>query len=112
MYGAAIVSGADFVLDAVGFDDEMPTADLVVVGEGRLDGQTFTGKIMSRILARAHSVPVHAIVGSLGPGADAMSSRLAAATVASTLEELTAAGPDLALNQTATPPLGDHQASG
>ncbi|MEE2034671.1 glycerate kinase [Rhodococcus sp. CC-R104] len=65
-FDAELRSGAEFVLDTVGFDAALATADLVVVGEGRLDGQSRAGKIVSVILARSAAVPVVAVVGSVG----------------------------------------------
>ncbi len=65
-YGAELRSGAEHVLDAAGFDALAAQAAAVVVGEGRVDGQTRDGKIISAILARAGSTPVYAVVGSVG----------------------------------------------
>jgi glycerate 2-kinase len=68
-YGAELVSGADVVLDAVGFDGHLGAARAVVVGEGRLDAQTGEGKIISAILRRVRqsgrTIPVFAAVGSV-----------------------------------------------
>ncbi|GAA3696322.1 glycerate kinase [Arthrobacter ginkgonis] len=68
-FGAELVSGADAVLDAVGFDRHLARASAVVVGEGRLDSQTGQGKIIHAILRRvadqAPAVPVFAVVGSV-----------------------------------------------
>jgi len=73
-YGASLVSGADYVLDLLGFDAQLAASSAVVVGEGRLDSQTGQGKIIAAILARAGAKPVYAVVGSvdpdLGDGAD------------------------------------------
>lgn len=63
-YGAELRSGADAVLDLVGFDAKAATADVVVVGEGRLDSQSFEGKIVSGVLARVDGLPAVAVVGS------------------------------------------------
>ncbi|HGR7108182.1 TPA: glycerate kinase [Streptococcus pneumoniae] len=41
---ASIVSGIDTCLDLINFDKKVSDADLVVVGEGRLDSQSFAGK--------------------------------------------------------------------
>jgi glycerate kinase len=70
--GATLERGVDLVLDTVGFADRCGEADLVLTGEGRLDGQTVHGKAVSGVAARAHAlgVPTVAIAGSLGPGAD------------------------------------------
>ena len=54
-FGAHLVSGADAVLDAAGFDALLTSADAVVVGEGRLDSQTGEGKIISAILERVRN---------------------------------------------------------
>ena len=50
-FDARLVPGADFVLDACGFDAALAGATAVVVGEGRLDAQTTQGKIIAAILA-------------------------------------------------------------
>lgn len=52
--GARVVSGADFFLDLLGFDDEAARAGLVVTGEGSLDQQTLEGKLPAVVAARAH----------------------------------------------------------
>jgi glycerate 2-kinase len=42
--GARLVLGAPYVLDAISFRDRARAADLVVTGEGTVDGTTFDGK--------------------------------------------------------------------
>ena len=44
----------------------------VITGEGRLDGQSLRGKVISGVAARAGraGVPVVALVGAVGEGAD------------------------------------------
>ena len=49
--GADLVSGASYVLDAVGFDAS--TFDLVVTGEGRVDATTPLGKAPGEVVLRA-----------------------------------------------------------
>ena len=51
--GAALKSGADAVLDAIGFDARARAADIVLTGEGRVDAQTAMGKAVARACARA-----------------------------------------------------------
>lgn len=51
--GAELVSGADGVLDAVGFDDLAAAADLIITGEGMLDAKTLLGKGVGRVADRA-----------------------------------------------------------
>jgi len=71
--GAQMRSGVDAVLDAAGFDKLLPHADLVITGEGRMDGQTVRfGKVPAGVAARcaAHGVPVIAVTGGMGEGAE------------------------------------------
>jgi glycerate kinase len=65
-FGAELVPGAAFVLDAVGFDARMRAARAVITGEGKLDQQSLAGKVVSEVATRARQagVPCHAVVGS------------------------------------------------
>ena len=62
---AEMSPGAAMVLDAVGFDEAIKGADLVITGEGRMDAQTITGKLPYTVAQRASArgVPVIAICG-------------------------------------------------
>jgi len=63
---ANIVSGIDTCLDLINFDKKVADADLVIVGEGRLDSQSFAGKAPIGIAKRTPvGVPVVAICGSI-----------------------------------------------
>ena len=63
---ANIVSGIDTCLDLIDFDKKVADADLVIVGEGRLDNQSFAGKAPIGVAKRTPvGVPVIAICGSL-----------------------------------------------
>ena len=63
---ASIVSGIDTCLDLIDFDKKVVDADLVIVGEGRLDRQSLAGKAPIGIAKRTPvGVPVIAICGSL-----------------------------------------------
>ena len=63
---ANIVSGIDTCLDLIDFDKKAADADLVIVGEGRLDSQSFAGKAPIGVAKRTPvGVPVIAICGSL-----------------------------------------------
>jgi glycerate kinase len=70
MLGAQLVSGADVVLDVIGFDAMLDETDLVVTGEGRLDGQSLEGKAAVAVAARAGArhVPTVALCGQVGLG--------------------------------------------
>jgi glycerate 2-kinase len=98
-FGAELVPGAGFVLDAVGFDARMRAARAVVCGEGKLDQQSLVGKIVSEVATRARQagVPCHAVVGARE--LDTMGARvldLDRVLVASTLDEIETAGRTLA----------------
>lgn len=63
---ANIVSGIDTCLNLINFDKKVLHADLVVVGEGRLDCQSLAGKAPIGVAKRTPvGVPVIAICGSL-----------------------------------------------
>lgn len=63
---ANIVSGIDTCLDLIDFDKKVADADLVIVGEGRLDSQSFAGKAPIGVAKRTPvGVTVIAICGSL-----------------------------------------------
>jgi len=60
--GGRLVSGFDLVADRLGLDERLQEANLVVTGEGRLDETSFTGKVVGRVLARAATAGVEALV--------------------------------------------------
>lgn len=63
LLGARMVSGADFFLDLLGFDEQLAGCELVITGEGKLDTQTLSGKLPLVVARRAAPVPVLAVVG-------------------------------------------------
>jgi glycerate kinase len=94
-HGAVLEPGAQWVLDALGFDARMRAARAVVTGEGKLDEQTLEGKLVGEIGTRARQagVPLHAIVGT--DALDPFGKRiidLQRTIEATTLAELEAAG--------------------
>ena len=66
--GAQLVPGFEVVAEALDLEARMHGADLVVSGEGLLDGQSFAGKAVGGVvnLARAAGVPVLVVVGEVG----------------------------------------------
>ncbi|RZT10318.1 glycerate kinase [Duganella sp. CF402] len=72
--GGRLRPGSEIVTDAVGLDAAVADADLVLTGEGRIDGQTTQGKTPVGVarVAQRHGKPVIAIGGSLGTGAAAV----------------------------------------
>ncbi|HEP1795075.1 TPA: glycerate kinase [Streptococcus suis] len=64
--GARIQTGINFVLDQLDFDKRVAEADLVIVGEGRMDAQSLAGKTPIGVARRTPmGIPVIAICGSL-----------------------------------------------
>ncbi len=64
---AKILSGIDFVLDTLRFDDLLQQCDCVVAAEGTLDSQTLLGKGIEGVVRRAKKFdkPVHAFAGKV-----------------------------------------------
>ena len=71
---AKFAAGIDIVLDVCGFEKELKDADLVITGEGRIDGQSVCGKVLYGIGMRAkeQGVPVIAIGGGVKEDSDAL----------------------------------------
>lgn len=65
-------SGIDTVLEIVDFDHIIEDADLIITGEGQCDWQSARGKVLSGIGHKGieKDIPVIAIVGSMGKGAE------------------------------------------
>ncbi len=64
--GARLRPGAQVVMEAVGFQDRLVPADLVITGEGSLDEQSLRGKVPAGVLgaARAAGTRVAILCGS------------------------------------------------
>jgi glycerate kinase len=94
-FGAELVAGAPFVLNALDYDTRMRAVKAVITGEGRIDRQSLVGKLISEAATRARQagVPCHAVVGKneLDPF-DARILDLQLILEATTLEEIEAAG--------------------
>lgn len=69
--GARLRPGVAIVTDAMGLDALIADADLVITGEGRIDGQSIRGKtpIGVAAIAMRHGKPVIGMAGSLGTDA-------------------------------------------
>ena len=97
-FGAELRPGAAAVLDALGIDERLARAQLLVAGEGCLDAQSFGGKVVGELArrARAAGVPACVVAGStLLSDGESERSGLARVVVASTLEEIETAGRQL-----------------
>ncbi len=75
--GAELRPGVEVVAEAVGLADRVRGADLVLTGEGSIDGQTLHGKAPAGVadVAAALGVPVIGFAGRIGPGAEALLER-------------------------------------
>ncbi|QKJ65785.1 glycerate kinase [Deefgea piscis] len=71
-FNSQLRRGIDIVLDAAKLADQLQDADLVITGEGRLDGQTIFGKTPIGVaqLAKQFNLPVIAIGGCLREDVD------------------------------------------
>jgi glycerate 2-kinase len=80
---AKIISGIDFVLDTLRFDDLLKQCDCVITAEGRLDSQTLHGKGIAGIARRAKKFnkPVHAFVGKIRGDAVTLQRQIGLATL-------------------------------
>jgi glycerate 2-kinase len=96
-HGASLRPGADFILDALGFDARLARADAVVSGEGRFDSQSLEGKIVGAIATRCARAgkALHLIVGQNTFGAG-LAAAVESVREATTLGEIQQAAVDLA----------------
>lgn len=71
---ARIMPGFQLVAETTGLHEAIAAADLVITGEGRLDGQTLRGKVVHGVaaLAQRHRKPCLALGGSIAPGAQSL----------------------------------------
>lgn len=69
-----IVSGIKMVIELTGLEADIKWADLVITGEGSLDGQSLLGKVPIGVakLAKLHGKSVIALAGRLGENIDAL----------------------------------------
>jgi glycerate 2-kinase len=92
-FGARLVPGAAYVLGVIGFDRALDRAGAVITGEGRLDEQSFEGKLVGELARRCRSagVPLHAIAGQMAIDEAELPRRgLASAAQAGTAAEIEA----------------------
>ena len=68
--GAQLRRGIEIVLDMTGFDAAARDADLIIIGEGHLDGQSARGKLIQGLCGRSDGTPVIALCGKLSATPD------------------------------------------
>lgn len=68
--GGRLQPGAAMVAQTIQLKQRLMGADLVITGEGRLDGQSLVGKAPVQVaqVAKSLNIPVIAICGIVGPG--------------------------------------------
>lgn len=71
-FNAKFCPGIETVLDIVGFDEKVRNADLVITGEGKMDGQSAYGKAPVGVARRSGGAPVIAMVGAIEKGFEAV----------------------------------------
>ncbi|MDK8643206.1 glycerate kinase [Niallia taxi] len=71
---AELSRGVDIVMEAAKLSDIIAGADLVITGEGKIDGQTIFGKTPIGVAktAKKHGVPVIGIAGNVAGDSDAV----------------------------------------
>lgn len=71
---ATLVPGFELVAETVGLAEAVAAADLIITGEGKLDGQTLRGKVVHGVaaLAQQRGRPCLAIGGGIASGAEAL----------------------------------------
>jgi glycerate 2-kinase len=64
-FDAQLIPGARSVLRQVAFSDRLARADVVITGEGRIDSQSFEGKLVGEIASVCEQTgrPLHVVVG-------------------------------------------------
>ncbi len=72
--GGTLRSGIEAVLEAISFSGEIKDMDLLITGEGKMDGQSIFGKapVGAAQAAKRLHIPVIAIAGSIGEGIEAV----------------------------------------
>ena len=63
--GARLRRGIEVVMDLTGFDAAAQAADLIITGEGHLDGQSAQGKLIQGLCGRSGGKRVIALAGKL-----------------------------------------------
>ena len=70
--GAKMKPGIELVADAIGLDEKIKEADVVITGEGCIDGQSAMGKAPVGVakIAKRHTKPTFVLAGAVGAGAE------------------------------------------
>ena len=62
-----LLNGIELILKTIGIEEQLKKADLIITGEGKIDGQTLNGKTIIGIatMAKRHDVPVIVLTGKI-----------------------------------------------
>lgn len=73
-FNAELKPGIELLMQTIEFNEKLAGVDLIITGEGRLDEQTLSGKVVAGVCkqARGQHIPVIALCGSLSLEADQM----------------------------------------
>ncbi|NUT35887.1 MAG: glycerate kinase [Hamadaea sp.] len=85
--GGRLTSGIDLIRAAIGLDDELRHADLVITGEGSFDDQSLHGKVIDGVAGSARALGVPVIVTAGRVTAEPEAWRAAGVTQAASLVE-------------------------
>jgi glycerate kinase len=82
-FGAKIVSGIDYILDVIRFDELLRDCDMVLTAEGSIDEQSLLGKGVAGLARRAKTLnkPVHAFAGRTIGDSEDLCTRLNLASI-------------------------------
>jgi glycerate kinase len=71
---AKLVSGIEAILEVAEFGKKIEDADMIITGEGRVDGQSASGKVVHGVTeyANKYNIPVIVIAGGVGNGYEAV----------------------------------------
>jgi glycerate kinase len=93
---AEAVPGARLVLDEVGFERRLATADLCVTAEGRIDLQTLRGKVVAAVVAACAEIGVDCVAVGGGVETEAAAALVAMGATTLACGDLERAGAELA----------------
>lgn len=70
--GAELKSGFEIIQEMLSLDEHIRLADLIITGEGKVDGQTIYGKVVSGVgrMGQKYGKPVICLAGTVGDGSD------------------------------------------
>lgn len=81
--GAKLVPGFPLIAQMIGLEEKVAASDLVLTGEGRMDGQSLHGKAPVGLarMSKRHGVPVVAFAGAVGEDVERLEAEGIAAVI-------------------------------